>query len=75
MTKSQAIAHFKNNVSALARALGLKQNGIYSWEGDSMPPIQQIRLEALTDGKLRADDAAWAPAEPRFPKRTKGTKT
>jgi len=66
MTKTQALAHFKNNVSALTRALGLKQNALYSWEGDSMPPIQQIRLEAITNGVLRADNEAWSPADPRY---------
>jgi len=66
MTKTQALAHFNNNVSALTRALGLKQNALYSWEGDSMPPIQQIRLEAITNGVLRADNEAWSPADPRY---------
>ena len=66
MTKTQAIAYYNNNVSALTRALGLRQNAVYSWEGDTMPPIQQIRLEAITNGALRADNGAWSPADPRY---------
>ena len=66
MTKSEALAYFENNVSALTRALGLRQNAVYSWEGDTMPPIQQIRLEAITNGALRADNDAWSPADPRY---------
>lgn len=66
MTKTEALAYYDNNVSALTRALGLRQNAVYSWEGDTMPPIQQIRLEAITNGALRADDDAWNPADPRY---------
>lgn len=66
MTKTEALAYYDNNVSALTRALGLRQNAVYSWEGDTMPPIQQIRLEAITNGALRADDDAWRPADPRY---------
>lgn len=66
MTKTEALAYYDNNVSALTRALGLRQNAVYSWEGDTMPPIQQIRLEAITSGALRADNDAWSPADPRY---------
>lgn len=66
MTKTEALAYYDNNVSALTRALGLRQNAVYSWEGDTMPPIQQIRLEAITNGALRADNDAWSPADPRY---------
>ena len=68
MKTSDALDYFKGNVSALTRFLGLKQNAFYSWRGNTLPPIQQIRLEALTKGELRADDDAWHPAPPRFPK-------
>lgn len=66
MKKSEALAYYGGNVSALTRVLGLKQNAVYSWEGDTMPPIQQIRLEAITNGALRADNDAWSPADPRY---------
>lgn len=66
MTKTEALAYYDNNVSALTRVLGLRQNAVYSWEGDTMPPIQQIRLEAITNGALRADNDAWSPADPRY---------
>lgn len=69
MTALEAIAHFGNS-HQLTTALGLKPNSVFSWKDGEIPPLHQIRLEALTEGVLRADDAAWAPAQPRFaPKR------
>lgn len=65
MTKIQAIGYFGSGYR-LAAALGIKPHTISEWI--EVPPIHQVRLEAMTGGILRADDAAWSPAEPRFTK-------
>ena len=67
MTKSQALDYYTTR-RALARALGLRDHAINSWDGDTVPFLHQIRLESLTGGYLRADDDAWFPAMPRIPK-------
>jgi transposase-like protein len=54
MRKSDAIAHYDGNISALARALGIDQSTVYSW-GDFPPDRRQLQLERITDGKLRAE--------------------
>lgn len=53
MRTQDAIDHFGSR-SALARALGINAASTYSWR-DEVPPLRQLQLEALTDGKLRAD--------------------
>ena len=65
MTKSEALTLFRTR-RALARALGLADHSINRWEGDSIPPIHQVRLERLTNYQLRADPGAWAPAPETF---------
>jgi transposase-like protein len=54
MKKSEAIAHYEGNVSALARALGIDQSSVYSW-GEFPPGGRQLQLERLTKGKLKAE--------------------
>lgn len=54
MTKLEAIAHYGNNVSALARALGIDQSTVYSW-GKYPPDRRQLQLERLTKKTLRAE--------------------
>jgi transposase-like protein len=54
MKKSEAIAHYGGNVSALARALGIDQSTVYSW-GDFPPDRRQLQLERITKRKLRAE--------------------
>lgn len=40
-------------------ALGLKsRQTLYNWRDDGIPDDTQCRIELLTDGKLRADQAA-----------------
>ena len=56
MTKAQAIKHFGSQ-SKLAAALGLTQPAISMWA--EVPALYQLRLERLTDGKLKAAKAAW----------------
>ena len=54
MTKTEALAFYDGNVSALARALEMDQSTFYSW--DVFPPGgRQLQLERLTGGKLKAE--------------------
>jgi transposase-like protein len=54
MSKSEALAYFKGNVSALARALDMDQSSYYSWK-NGIPGGRQLQLERVTKGKLKAD--------------------
>jgi hypothetical protein len=65
MTALEAIAYYGSSYR-MTEALGLKPNATFSWKGGDIPPVQQMRLEAMTGGVLRADDAAWHPAPPRY---------
>lgn len=53
-------------VRAVARALDMRENTVSEWKTLGIPHPQQIKLESITGGELRADDEAWCPAEPRF---------
>jgi transposase-like protein len=54
MTKSEAIAYFQGNVSALARAAGVHQSTVYAW-GEYPPDSRQLRLQHSTKGALKAE--------------------
>lgn len=68
MTFDEAVSYYGTSM-AMTNALGLRPNVTFSWLDRIIPPIHQLRLEAMTDGDLRADDSAWEPAPPRYPKR------
>lgn len=53
-------------VRAVARALNMRENTVSEWKTTGIPHPQQVKLEAITGGELRADDEAWSPADPRF---------
>jgi hypothetical protein len=59
MTKADAIA-FYGNQKALADVLGVKQPSVAGW-GEYPPEIQQVRLERLTGGRLKAEPSCYAP--------------
>lgn len=52
MTKQEAIDYY-GGAPALATALNVSRQAIYQWE--SVPDLQQLRLEKITGGKLKAD--------------------
>jgi transcriptional repressor of cell division inhibition gene dicB len=64
MRKSEALEHFGNSPSALARALGIRPESIYSW-GEIVPGLRQLQLERLTKGALKADSKFKSPSEDR----------
>lgn len=54
MKFDQVIKHFGSQV-ALADALGVKQPAVSNWKTrGSIPHLQQLRIEALTEGKIKA---------------------
>ena len=53
MNMSDLVEYFGSQ-KAVADALGIKPPSVNSW-GDSVPPLRQLQIEALTGGKLRAD--------------------
>lgn len=57
MTKSAALAFFKTQ-QKLADALGITQPSVCEW-GEYPPPLQQIFIERLTNGKLKAESSVW----------------
>lgn len=65
MKIDQVIKHFGSQVAA-AHALGVQQPTISNWKTRGrIPHIQQLRIEHLTNGKLKA--------QPLMPTKTKGT--
>lgn len=54
MRKSEAIAFYAGNTSALARALDIDQSTIYSW-GEYPPIGRQFQIEKLSGGLLKAE--------------------
>ena len=55
MTKDQAIAAFGTQVK-LAQALGMSQGSVSLW-GEHPPELRQLQIEALTQGRLKAEPA------------------
>lgn len=53
MTKDQVIAHY-GGVTAVAKALGLSQPSVTNW-GEYPPELRQLQIEAVTEGKLKAE--------------------
>lgn len=55
MKPLQAIQHFGTQ-QAVADALGVTQSAVGQWfRGGKVPAIQQLKLEAITNGVLVAD--------------------
>jgi DNA-binding transcriptional regulator YdaS (Cro superfamily) len=53
MLKKDAIAHFGSQ-RRVAEALGIKQPSVANWP-EIVPPLRQVQLEVVTQGKLKAD--------------------
>lgn len=65
MNMDQALTKYRT-VRAVAKALDVRENTASEWKHTGIPHHQQLKLEAITGGELRADDEAWSPADPRF---------
>lgn len=53
MTKDDAIAEFGTQVK-LAQALGMSQGSVSLW-GAYPPELRQLQIEAMTQGRLKAE--------------------
>lgn len=62
MRTSDVIEHFGSQ-AAVARALKIKPPSVAGW-GDVVPPFRQLQIEALTGGRLRADDSILPDEQP-----------
>jgi len=60
MTITEVLDHF-DGISKTARALGISYQAVRQWvdKGD-IPEGRQWQIQALTDGKLKAEDRAAA---------------
>lgn len=65
MNMTDALSKYRT-VRAVAKVLGVRENTVSEWKTLGIPHPQQVKLESITGGELRADDEAWHPAEPRF---------
>ena len=62
MKPQDVIKHYKTQKAAAA-ALGYGQSAVANWVArDQIPALSQLRIEALTGGKLKADKAILKPA-------------
>jgi predicted transcriptional regulator len=56
MTLDKTLSHFKTNVVGLAHILGISQPAVSNWRRrGSIPELQQLRIEKLSEGKLKVD--------------------
>ena len=58
MYKSAVIEHFNGSVADVAKACKLGLSSVYVW-GDIIPEKQAFRLEPLTNGQLKYDQALY----------------
>jgi hypothetical protein len=58
MQKAAVIAHFDNSPVKVARALGITRSAVNQWP-ELVPLRQALRLQAVTNGDLPVDLAAY----------------
>lgn len=61
--RTRDVIEYFGSQAAVARALGIKPPSVAEW-GDVVPPLRQLQIERLTDGKLAADPAILPPPPP-----------
>lgn len=54
MTFAQLMKHFGTQ-TAVAKKLGVSQPCVANWAKRGIPPLQQIKLNKVTDGALKVD--------------------
>jgi predicted transcriptional regulator len=63
MTLDQLFKHYGTQV-AVADALGVSQPCVSNWvKRGRIPPMQQLKVQMLTDGKLKADKNVFKGAK------------
>lgn len=62
ITKTEALAAYDNNASALARALGIKPQAIYQWDDGPIGEVHALKLRFVLKpdvfGSPTANEAA-----------------
>lgn len=57
---TKTATEFYGTQEILAQTLGLSQSTVAGW-GEYPPEIQQVKLEKLTRGKLKAEKSCYLP--------------
>ena len=71
MLKTAVISHFDSSPVAVARALGITRSAVSQWP-ELVPLKSALRLQALTEGALKVDMAAYElPALPSQDRQTR----
>jgi transcriptional repressor of cell division inhibition gene dicB len=60
--RTDEVVKYFGSQAAVARALNIKPPSVADW-GEFVPPLRQLQIEALTDGKLRADTSILPGAQ------------
>lgn len=58
MRKADVLAHFRNNQSAVARALGITRASVHNWP-EIVPEGRAYQLEIVTGGRLKVDPRVY----------------
>jgi len=57
ITIAEAMKHFNNSQSELARALGITQQAVYLWvKEDKLPPLRAYQLKDIINSKEETND-------------------
>lgn len=54
MNKADVLAHYENNHTKVAEAIGITRSAVSQWS-DRVPLLAALELERVTKGKLRVD--------------------
>lgn len=60
MKLEQVLKHFKTNPAGLAKKLDVSPGAISQWKTSGIPGGRQWQIQALTNGKLKADKTKQA---------------
>lgn len=60
-----AVSHFGTQ-ERLAKALGIEQGSISSWNRELIPLARALQVEKITKGKLKADLSAYTAKKRRL---------
>ena len=60
MTYTDLIGQFEESCSRAARFLGKNKQTVHRWKESGIPEIEQLEIQKLTKGKLKADPSIVA---------------
>ena len=53
MEYTDLLSHY-GSIAAIARAVNISRPSIHGWKARGIPPLRQVQIENLTEGKLKA---------------------